>query len=207
LANNLGNLLNRTLSMAAKYREGVIKQGDANAMFGDGDPAAEGDEFDPLAEGLAVKFKKEGGSYACLSSFRVDGLRQSRKIYEQMMGLEVVSYAVTEPNKISNIANLIVEIAAPWKLAKDPAQAERLDAVLYTLAESLRIIAILIWPVLPDAAHGIFDQLAWKLDEAGKDSRFRLADAVWGGLPDGHVLGKPVPLFPRIETAAPGEGK
>ena len=64
----------------------------------------------------------------------------------------------------------------------------------------LRIIAILISPVLPDAAHGIFDQLAWKLDEAGKDTRFRLADAVWGGLPDGHILGKPVPLFPRIEA-------
>ena len=30
----------------------------------------------------------------------------------------------------------------------------------------------------------------------------RLADAVWGGLPDGHVLGKPVPLFPRIEPPA-----
>ena len=56
---------------------------------------------------------------------------------------------------------------------------------------------------LPDAAHGIFDQLAWKLDEAGKDTRFRFADAVWGGLPDGHILGKPVPLFPRIEPPAP----
>jgi len=58
----------------------------------------------------------------------------------------------------------------------------------------------LISPVLPKAAHGIFDQLNWKPDEAGKESRFRLADAVWGGLPDGHQLGKPVPLFPRIEA-------
>ena len=99
-------------------------------------------------------------------------------------------------------ANRLVDDEKPWKLAKDPAQAERLDAVLYTLAESLRIIAILISPVLPKAAHGIFDQLNWKLDEAGKDTRFCLADAVWGGLSDGHVLGKPVPLFPRIEVAA-----
>jgi methionyl-tRNA synthetase len=57
--------------------------------------------------------------------------------------------------------------------------------------------------VLPKSAHGIFDQLQWKLDEAGKESRFRLADATWGDLPDGHQLGKPVPLFPRIETAPP----
>jgi methionyl-tRNA synthetase len=35
----------------------------------------------------------------------------------------------------------------------------------------------------------------------GKEERFRLDDAKWGGLPDGHVVGKPVPLFPRFEIA------
>jgi hypothetical protein len=51
-------------------------------------------------------------------------------------------------------------------------------------------------------AHGIFDQLNWKMEAelSGKEERFSLADAEWGGLPDGHVVGKPVPLFPRIET-------
>ncbi len=74
--------------------------------------------------------------------------------------------------------------------------------VLYDLAESLRIIAILISPVLPKAAHGIFDQLNWKMEPelAGKEARFSLAEAKWGKLPDGHVVGKPVPLFPRIEA-------
>ena len=71
--------------------------------------------------------------------------------------------------------------------------------VLYHLAESLRIIAILISPVMPKAAHGIFDQLNWKMELSGKEERFSLADAEWGRLPDGHVVGKPVPLFPRIE--------
>ncbi len=71
--------------------------------------------------------------------------------------------------------------------------------VLYDLADSIRIIAILISPVLPKAAHGIFDQLNWKMDLSGKEERFSLKDAEWGGLPDGHVVGKPVPLFPRIE--------
>src|SRR5205807_1966864 len=103
-----------------------------------------------------------------------------------------------------------VEREKPWALAKDPTQADRLNAVLYTLAESLRIIAILISPVLPKAAHGIFDQLNWKLDEAGKDSRFRLADAVWGELGKDtgiHQLGQPVPLFPRIEAPATAREK
>jgi methionyl-tRNA synthetase len=97
--------------------------------------------------------------------------------------------------------NTLVDCASPWKLAQDPSQADRLDAVLYYLAESLRIIAILISPVLPKAAHGIFDQLNWKMEMSGKEERFLLVDAEWGRLPDGHVVGKPVPLFPRIESA------
>ena len=96
---------------------------------------------------------------------------------------------------ITELCNLLVEQSAPWKLAKDTAQAERLDAVLYTLAESLRIIAILISPVLPKAAAGIFAQLNWT-------GPMTLAEAEWGKLPDGHVLGQPTPLFPRIEPPA-----
>jgi methionyl-tRNA synthetase len=60
-------------------------------------------------------------------------------------------------------------------------------------------MAILISPVLPKAAHGIFDQLNWKMELSGKEERFSLTDAEWGKLPDGHAVGKPVPLFPRIE--------
>ncbi len=96
-------------------------------------------------------------------------------------------------------ANAAVETAAPWKLAKDEEQREHLDAILYALAESLRIIAILISPVSPKAAHGIFDQLNWKLDLRDQETRFSLAEAEWGRLPDGQVVGKPTPLFPRIE--------
>ena len=120
------------------------------------------------------------------------------------MDASAVSVGLTHALAIANNCNELIDVTAPWKLAKHPAQGEQLDAVLYHLAESLRIIAILIWPVLPDAAHGIFDQLAWKLDEAGKDTRFRLADAVWGELgkeTGTHQLGRPVPLFPRIEAA------
>ncbi len=88
--------------------------------------------------------------------------------------------------------NTYVEMTAPWKLAKDPERADTLDHVLYGLAESLRIVAILLCPVLPNAARGMFEQLNWP---AGAD----LTGTEWGGLPDGHTLGKPLPLFPRIE--------
>src|SRR5205807_2776754 len=75
-----------------------------------------------------------------------------------------------------------------------------IDEVLYDSAEALRIVAILISPMLPKAAQGIFDQLNWKMELSGKEERFSLADAEWGELPDGHMVGKPVPLFPRLEN-------
>jgi methionyl-tRNA synthetase len=184
LANNLGNLLNRSLNMAAKYREGVVRQTKIK---------------------LALVTKGESGEFlrGDAAFWVVSGVARSAAIAISEAERFWVSQALEAIGSVATHCNVLIEAEQPWKLAKDSAQAEQLDAVLYTLAESLRIIAILIWPVLPDAAHGIFDQLAWKLDEAGKDTRFRLADAVWGGLPDGHVLGKPVPLFPRIEVPPP----
>jgi methionyl-tRNA synthetase len=107
--------------------------------------------------------------------------------------------AFSAPLRSALACNALVEISAPWNLAKDYQQEKLLDAVLYHLAESLRVIAIWISPVLPRGAHGIFDQLNWKMKLNGKEDRFSLADVEWGRLPDGHVVGKPVPLFPRIE--------
>jgi methionyl-tRNA synthetase len=63
-------------------------------------------------------------------------------------------------------------------------------------------MAILISPVMPNAADAILDQLNWKTELSGMQSRFSLADAEWGKLPDGHVVGKPQPVFPRIEADA-----
>ena len=109
-----------------------------------------------------------------------------------------VDAAIEKTISLATEANQFIERTAPWRLAKQNESAA-LDSVLYHLADSLRIIAILISPVLPKAAHGIFDQLNWKMELSGKEERFSLADAEWGRLPDGHVVGKPTPLFPRIE--------
>jgi methionyl-tRNA synthetase len=57
----------------------------------------------------------------------------------------------------------------------------------------LRVIAILISPILPHAAREILYQLNWSRE-------YSLSDAGWGVLPSKHQLGKPVPLFPRIES-------
>ena len=92
--------------------------------------------------------------------------------------------------------NTYIEMTAPWKLAKDPERAETLDHVLYALAESLRIIAILVAPVLPKAS-----QRNPQAIELGR--RCRVSPGRPGArCPTAHALGKPSPVFPRIEADA-----
>jgi len=93
-----------------------------------------------------------------------------------------------------NRANQYVDQTAPFKLAKDPAQARRLDEVLYNLAEACRILAVLLRPFLPGTAQKIYTQLG--LGPAPD----QLAAATWGGLTAGQVIGDPAPLFPRREV-------
>jgi methionyl-tRNA synthetase len=168
LANKLGNLLNRSLTMTQKYRNGVVKKPTGSELAG---LQGEADSWVKYVDWWKRKFDK-------LS----------------------INPAIAVPFLYASGCNEFVEANKPWSLAGDTASADLLDRVLYTLAESLRIIAILISPVLPKAAHGIFDQLNWKMELSGKEERFALKDAEWGRLPDGHVVGTPVPLFPRIET-------
>ena len=74
--------------------------------------------------------------------------------------------------RIATRCNTLIERTSPWQLAKQKENNQQLDGVLYHLAESLRIIAILISPVMPQSAHGIFDQLNWKMELSGQEERF-----------------------------------
>lgn len=115
--------------------------------------------------------------------------------YATRMEQYQVHLALEAAMDLATKCNGYIETEAPFKLAKDPTHAERLDTVLYHLAEALRILAILIAPVLPDAARGMAEQLNTNPDP-------RLAEALDPAfaLPDGHQLGNPTPLFPRIEA-------
>ncbi len=155
LANNLGNLLNRTLNMAHRYREGVVKQ-------------AGGDS--PLAAQAA------------------DLVRD----YSAAVSAHEIQAAMERVGEFVTTCNAYIEMTAPWKLAKDTQRAEALDHALFALAEALRVSAILISPVLPNAAREILYQLNW-------NDEYTFENTNWGGLPAKHQLGKPVPLFPRIE--------
>ncbi len=94
-------------------------------------------------------------------------------------------------------ANQYVEQTAPFKLAKDPAQARRLDEVLYNLAESCRVIAVLLSPFLPGTTAKIYEQLAL----GAPPTEFQ--EAQWGGIKQGHVINEPAALFPRRDSPRP----
>jgi methionyl-tRNA synthetase len=152
LANGLGNLVNRSLSMLKRYRNGVVPEGS--------------DELQPDAD------KCLNEVLAALQANELQGALQS--IW-----------------RLIARANQYVDQTAPFKLAKDSAQAKRLDEVLYNLAETCRVLAILLWPFLPGTADKIFAQLGLK------DAPDRLDTARWGGLAAGHTIGEPAALFPR----------
>lgn len=167
LANDLGNLLHRTVSMIEKYHGGVVTH----------------------KEGTEAVDKE----FIALVNETVAG-------YSDAMDHMELNQAIKDVWNLIGRANKYIDETAPWILAKDPAQAERLQAVMYNLAEALRIIAILIAPFVPVTAPKIYEQLG-----LSKPESFFMADAVWGKLATGTKVQKGEPLFPRIEVTEAGE--
>jgi methionyl-tRNA synthetase len=164
LANSLGNLLNRTLNMAHKYRQGVLR-------------APTSPELLAITRDT-LNFERATADY--------------RAAFDQ----NAVHSALESAFRLVAACNQFIDAQKPWTVAKHPDLASRLDAILYALADALRVLSILLSPVLPKAATRIQEQLRLA-------PSFLLEDARWGLLPDGHTLGLPVPLFPRIEPPAP----
>jgi methionyl-tRNA synthetase len=154
LANGLGNLVNRSLSMLKRYRNGAVPP--------------RSNELSADAEKAVAKFRS---------------LMEENQL---QAALQTVWSLITR-------ANQYVDQTAPFKLAKDPAQTNRLDEVLYNLAETCRVLAVLLWPFLPATAGKIYAQLGL----SGAPDKF--AGANWGALAAGHQIGEPAPLFPRKE--------
>lgn len=164
LANDLGNLLHRTLNMIGKFQGGII-EGSASKR--------------PVDEALVAD--------------AMDTVRA----YEEEMEKLALTPAVKTVWAFIGRANKYIDETAPWALAKDPAKKAELAAVLYHLAESLRIISGLISPFLPQTAPKIRQQLGC-VDALAAPSLDDLK--IWGRLPAGQKIGAAEPLFPRIET-------
>ena len=92
-------------------------------------------------------------------------------------------------------ANKYIDDTAPWTLARQEGDRERLATVMYNLLEAVRLIALLAAPFMPGTGAKILDILG----QDGENTTLEGRDA-WGGLQAGSVIRKAEPLFPRIET-------
>ena len=101
--------------------------------------------------------------------------------------------AVEAVMNLAKRCNKYIDETAPWALAKDESQKERLGTVLYNLLEGIRFIAVLISPFMPDTSQAIIQQLS--CDVTDYDSL-----ASFGGLKAGTTVKTPTPLFIRIDA-------
>jgi methionyl-tRNA synthetase len=92
-------------------------------------------------------------------------------------------------------ANRYLVERAPWALAKDEAKRDELSGVLYASAETLRILAILTWPILPLAAQRLWEQLGG----TGSVLAVGIDGAAWGLLQPGTTTRRGDSLFPRLD--------
>lgn len=164
LGNDLGNLLNRVVSMVKRYRKGTIPTpGLAGALEAD---------LQRVAEETRLR------ASTALESWEIGN-------------------AVGITWNLVRRANQYIEQNEPWKLARSPEQAERLNTVLYSAAEATRLLAIFLSPYIPSSCNRILAQLglepvsdgAW--DRAGR----------WGSQTLTNIVPGPV-VFPRLELDA-----
>ena len=165
LANDLGNLLNRSINMTKGFCNSTISSTNTD------------DEGD-----IALR----------------ESLANSTAAYRQAMDNCEVSVALQAISDHVSHCNIYLEKNQPWTLKKDETKLPRVGEILSHTAESCAHLAVLLSPVLPEAADKILGQLQ---KEDLKNAK--LDDLKWGLLEAGHQTGKPKPVFPRIQVEKP----
>jgi methionyl-tRNA synthetase len=169
LANDFGNLAQRVTSMIGRYLDGLI-------------PAPPtGDELTDAEQSL------------------IETQRTAFSSMEQAIDDIALHEALRHAWVFVRRANAYVEEVAPWALAKDESLRRYLEIVLYQLADSLRLMAMMVAPIMPRAAQELWSRLG--LSGAVDDMTYE-KHLGWGALPEATRVTVGPPLFPRLEEPA-----
>jgi methionyl-tRNA synthetase len=159
LANDLGNLFSRSLTMINKFADGRIPAA--------GEPEQVDNELAAAAVDMVVEFCGQMNEF-------------------------VFNRALQTVWKTIGLANKYIVTNAPWELAKDQARSTRLNTVLYHLAETLRLIALVLQPIMPETSAKMRQCLGFaeEQDDMGRYGRWGLSR------PGSEIILGPA-LFPR----------
>ncbi|MGH9689482.1 MAG: methionine--tRNA ligase subunit beta, partial [Candidatus Acidiferrales bacterium] len=171
LANGLGNLTSRTLTMVSDFCEGIAPS---------------------LDEGAARKLEFYVYEPKIVRE-RLDTVEKICRAYDAFRfasAVELMWAFVAERDQF-------IAGTKPWVLARDadPGARAALGSILYETLDVIRALAILAHPIIPDATERIWEQLG----QRGKLADVRIDQLKWGDLKPGTRIGKPAAVFPRID--------
>lgn len=176
LANDVGNLAQRALTMIDKHCDGKIPQ--------------------PGQSEVPAKIvEEEEVDLSCLTPEDHELLAASAKALDEVrilydkQALKPMCEAIIN---ISKLGNKYIDVQAPWTLKKNNDIA-RMHTVLYTLVETLRRIGILLDPIMPDSSSIMLKQLG------ACDPSMQSFDSFKTPIRPGSKIGTPIPVFPKIE--------
>ncbi len=172
LADGLGNLSSRTLTMIHRFRGGEVPRIDGGAAVTTTAVATEAGDVRRVIEQARTDFEREFDQY-----------NFSRAIEAAQNGIARVDKFISD--------------LKPWNLAKDPARSRDLDVVLATAIRALRQLTVLLAPVLPESTQAIWEQLG----ETGRPEEFAPTSLGWEE-PAGLRVGEVKPIFPKIDRKA-----